>query len=505
MSRALADLVDLAVQLQRDAGEPQAALHQRDRALVSELRQLPAEPRGRLRLWLEQMRAAGHELPGRRVGTGYRLLLPVLALLGAIIGGGAASVVFHYDGMRPVNVVHVLAVFVAAQLALLLLLGVVMLPASWLRWIPGALSVQEALAALSPGQAIHLLRRRLPGRVQDVVAERVRKVISYHVPFEAVWKWAAILAAQGFALGFNLGALATSLYLVTFSDLAFAWSTTLRPDVERVHGLTQALAVPWGWLAPAAVPSPELIRSTLYYRHEPMSASSHPEGWGGWWPFLVAAMVTYGAFPRVLLLAWSAGQLRRQLHWALAESPGAALVLERLGTAWVATQATAAEPGPTPTPQTADTAGTDWLPSAGALHAINWGGLALADDALQAQFAQRWHRPVAAVHHAGGSASLAADEQTIATVARALPEAALVLLVKGWEPPLLDCLDFLQAARAALGPRRWIVVVPVVIGPGGAIQPCAGSSFQVWQRRLRSLGDPALEVRAWPTAEEPTP
>jgi hypothetical protein len=106
---------------------------------------------------------------------------------------------------------------------------------------------------------------------------------------------------------------------------------------------------------------------------------------------------------------------------------------------------------------------------------------------------------VAAVHHAGGRTSLAAEEETIATLVRANDDAVVVLLVKGWEPPLLDCLDFLQALRAACGRRRWFVAIPVAIGPDGAIQPCAPPGFGVWQRKLRSLGDPALDIRAWPT------
>ena len=497
--------MDLAVQLQRDADEPQAALHQRDRLLLSGLPHLPASPRERVRLWLDQMRAAGSELPGGRVSAGYRLLLLALGLLGVFIGGIVASVVFHYDGVRPVNVVHVLAVFVVAQLALLALVGVVMLPASWLRQVPGALAVQESLALLSPGQAIRLLRRRLPGRLREAVAEQRRRVFPYHASFEPVWKWAVLVAAQMFAVAFNVGALATSLYLVTFSDLAFAWSTTLEPDVARVHQLTRTMAVPWARLAPAAVPSPELIRSTLYYRHEPMTGGNRPEGWGGWWPFLVAAMLTYGALPRLLLLAWSAGQLRRQLSRALTSSPGAALVLERLGTAWVSTQATADETGPVPATGAAETAGADSLPGGGAVHLVNWGGIAVEEAALRLQFGQHWSRPVTAVHQAGGRSPLAADEETIAALARASDDAVVVMLVKAWEPPLLDCLDFLQALRAACGQRRWIVVAPVAMAPGGAVQPCAGPAFSVWQRKLRSLGDPTLGIRAWPATKETTP
>lgn len=502
-SRPLADLVDLAVQLERDADEPPAALHQRDRQLLARLpsSELPADPRQRLLPWLDHLRAAGPPFPGQRVSRGYRLLLLALVLLGLIVGGGVASVVFRYDGVRPVNVVHVLAVFVAAQVALVVLVGVVMLPASWLARIPGAVALQESLAALSPGQAVRLLLRRLPGRLQDALADQGRRASWYHGMLEPAWKWAVLVAAQSFAVAFNVGALGTSLYLVTFSDLAFAWSTTLRPDVDRVHRLTAVLATPWAAVAPDAVPAAELIRGTLYYRHEPMSAGEHPAGWGGWWPFLVAAMITYGALPRVLLLAWSAMRLRCQLRHALAASPGATTVLERLDTAWVSTQATTDETDASRSVEPPTPGRPDGSPGRGPVHLVNWGGITLDDDALRQQFTRHESRPVVAVYHAGGRVSLAEEERTIQRLAQAGADAVVVLLVKGWEPPLLDCLDFLQALRAAGGRQLRLAVQPVAMAADGGLECCDAPALEVWRRKLRSLADPALEIRTWSRLE----
>lgn len=506
-SRPLADLVDLAVQLERDADESPAALHQRDRQLLAGLppADLPADPRQRLRPWLDHLRTAGPTFPGQRVSRGYRLLLLGLVLLGLIVGSGVASVVFRYDGVRPVNVVHVLAVFVAAQVVLVALVGVVMLPASWLVRIPGAVALQESLASLSPGQAIRILLRRLPGRLQDTLADQGRRASWYHGVLEPVWKWAVLVAAQSFAVAFNVGALGTGLYLVTFSDLAFAWSTTLRPDVERVHRLTALLATPWAPVAPDAVPSLELIRSTLYYRHEPMSAGDHPAGWGGWWPFLVAAMITYGALPRVFLLAWSAMRLRRQLRHALTDSPGAAAVLERLDNAWVSTQATSDEADATRSVEPPTPGGPDGWTGRGPVHLVNWGGLALDDEALRQQFTRHESRPVVAVYHAGGRVSLVDEERAIQTLAQAGADAVVVVLVKAWEPPLLDCLDFLQALRAAGGKQLRLAVLPVATAADGGLEGCAAPALEVWRRKLRSLADPALEIRTWSRLEGATP
>lgn len=498
---SLADVVDLAVQLERDADEPHATLHQRDRRWLSGLSELPTAPRQRLLAWLEWLRADTEALPGRRVSAGYRLVLLGLVVAGMAVGSAVASAVFRYDGLRPVNVVHVLAVFVAAQVALLGLVGLVMLPTAWLRRIPGAAAFQETLATLSPGQAVRWVRRRLPAQARDAAAAGRAEFTRGWRPFESVWKWAGLAGAQAFAVAFNAGALATALYLVTFSDLAFAWSTTLRPDVDRVHRLTRVVATPWARLVPSAVPSLELVRGTLYYRHEPMATTPRPEGWGGWWPFLLAAMGTYGALPRVVLLGWSLWNLERELRRVLGDSAEARVVLDRLNTSWVSTQATSEEP------LTELEAGRDRevggaaFAGGGRVAPVNWGGLAVEDEALRAQSSQYWRSVVGPVSHAGGNSPLAVDEATIAALARGGDDETIGVFVKGWEPPLLECLDFLRALRQAGGPHRRIVVLPVSLGGDRRIRRCSEDNLRVWQRKLRSLGDPALSVAAWPQFE----
>jgi hypothetical protein len=262
----LADLIDLVVQMQRDAGRPEAALHRRDRTLVGALRPHARETRSLLLAWLDALRRTEARLPGRALGAIYRLQIVILVLLGLVVGWVAAATVYSYDGSRPVNVVQVLAVFVAAQLLLLLPLGVVMLPRRLTRLVPGFTAIQESLAWLSPGQLIRLLARWLPEGIRQPLTSAARSGSPYGRQLGGVQKWAVLFPAQAFAIAFNLGALAGCLYLITFSDLAFAWSTTLEPDPEQVHRLTRILSWPWASFVPDAVPPLDLIRETLYYR-----------------------------------------------------------------------------------------------------------------------------------------------------------------------------------------------------------------------------------------------
>jgi hypothetical protein len=239
----LAYAVDLLVQLRADADRPEPELHRRDRALLAEGSSSLPQTQLLIR-WLDQLRLAGFSLPGGTVATLFRVQLLVLFLVGLGIGWLVTSVLFDYDGSRPVNVVHVLAGLVGVQLILLVLLGLVAVPRRVSRWVPGLRLFQEVLSWLSPGQITRWLARRMPEPLKGIHGD------GGHGWWEDPWvtrmlKWAAMVSAQTFGVAFNVGALAAALYLVTFSDLAFSWSTTLSADIERGHRMTNLLATPW--------------------------------------------------------------------------------------------------------------------------------------------------------------------------------------------------------------------------------------------------------------------
>src|SRR5690606_41422347 len=109
--------------------------------------------------------------------------------------------------------------------------------------------------------------------------------------YAGVQKWALLRWSQTFALWFQLTALAVSLVLVVFTDLAFGWSTTLTTgdpllDARRVHRATAVVAAPWRWFIPDAQPSLELIEVFRYFRATPGSVSARVGGRNGWgWIF----------------------------------------------------------------------------------------------------------------------------------------------------------------------------------------------------------------------------
>src|SRR5690606_3081978 len=246
---------------------------------------------------------------------------------------------FRHDGTYPVNVVRLLALLVAPQLVLVELTLLMMPPR-----VPGLRVLQDALAALHPGALAEPLFRRLAPDAR--VAAEVLGAGAGRTASGRFAKWQMLTWSQAAAVAFNVAALLTAFLLITFTDLAFGWSTTLALDPPAVSRIVEALAWPWRGLAPAAVPSLELIERSQFFRLE--SVNGFPAGASrdltGWWSFTVLAIACYGLAPRIVLLAFSAWRLHVATRALLVEDPRVAALLGRMTTPALQTAADA--PGP---------------------------------------------------------------------------------------------------------------------------------------------------------------
>ncbi len=160
-------------------------------------------------------------------------------------------------------------------------------------------------------------------------------------------KWQLLYWSQTAAVMFNVAALVTAIMLVTFSDLAFGWSTTLDVDAAAVSRIVQAIAWPWAPFAPLAVPSPELVEQSQFFRLERADVvAGSPRALGAWWPFTLFALVTYGLLPRLLLLALAAARLRAATGALLLEDSRVTALLDRMASPAIETAAEQHEEAP---------------------------------------------------------------------------------------------------------------------------------------------------------------
>jgi len=221
----------------------------------------------------------------------------------------------------------------------------------------------------------------------------------------------------------------------------------------------------------------------------------NPAGWGGWWPFLVANLCVYGRLPRLVLLGVGGWRVRATLDGAMCGISGVEEALDRLTTEAISTQAVEPEGNPPGLSQSGSSLGES-IP-AGQYCVVNWGGVELGLEQVRQHFAGHHGFEAIALDSAGGSAGLETDGSIIEKIAAREGKPGGVILVKSWEPPMLEFLDFVGELRQRIGKGRRLVVVLLGLGRAGKLgAPRAGDVAQ-WRRRLESLMDADLIVAMW--------
>lgn len=474
------DAVEIPAYLDADRHLPYAERLQRDRTIAASL--ATNDSLERVRAWRAHVSTEGSASAGaERLERGRRIIGLVMLILGAVAGAGVASAVFHYDGTWPVNVVTVFAMLVLLQLVLVLLTLILMLPrAPGIRWL------QDLMGGFNPGALVASIYRRI-ARIDGARAELLVWPAARGPAVARFARWQMLVWSQMGAVAFNVAALATAAALIAFTDLAFGWSTTLRVDSGDVQRMTEVLAMPWKLVWPEAVPSAALIETSRFFR---LSSASPPniaaEALTGWWPFLLAAIVTYGLVPRCLLLFFALFRLRSATVHLLLDDPQVKALLDRMSTSQLALGADDVEEPASFIEAAASAAPKD----ASQCAAIVWSG-AIAKDSVVAWSQDKLGKHVTQVEEAGGGRDLQEDSATIRRIAEGRPSAVTVF-VRAWEAPLLDLQDFIESLRAAVGSACSIIVVP--IGPGGSVAD--ESQRATWSRWVGRIVDPALYMES---------
>jgi hypothetical protein len=490
----LSDLIDLEAQLSRDRDADPGALEARDRGLVAEPRPDPARPHAAIARWLAALRAAqpGSLFPGHALVRSLRVVRAALAIVGLALGWGAAAALLRFEGPHPVNVWDYLLAFVGVQLVLLALLVVAFAAPIGSLGVPLLGALRAALAAV-----VARLARAGLGRAREeewrALAQRLRTRRSL---YRRVEPWLLFGLTQLFAVGFNAGVLLATLRAVVFSDVPFAWGTTLlQLGPERFHGIVRALATPWAGIWPGAVPSEVLVEATRYSRLEAAyfvagpGRAADPALVGAWWPFLLAAVVAYGLVPRAAALALARGRAA----WLLATLPlddvEVRAVLRRVCAPRVETRGAGdgAAPRDGPLPP---------APPRARRHDGGRAALVLWRDVprgggLEEAIGRQLGAAVGTVLAAGGRDHAEVDW---ARFADGLDP--VVVLAEAWEAPDGATLRLLRRIREALGPGREVVVLLGEVGPDGGVARADARDVGVWRDALAPLGDPWLAVEA---------
>ncbi|MEM1436186.1 MAG: DUF2868 domain-containing protein [Pseudomonadota bacterium] len=505
--------IDLIQWLQCDQQRSQAERHQRDRRIALALPQgaeAGAEVRSTaarltaLRDWWAALQsepdaaavsgrepgspaaAAAAPLTGRRVERTRTLVSVALVLLGLILGSGVAAAALRYDGSAPVNLVGAIGLLVLLP-AVLFVATLILLPGR----LPFAGWLQDIVAALNPGQwASQWLNSRFHGLGLGWRGAAPRYLGDSEPQLDLpgvsrLARWQLLVYSQQLALGYALGALGMLIGLVTFSDMAFGWSTTLDVSAERVAGWVDALAWPWAVVWPAAAPGLELVEASRFYRAAGVEAARVAQ-LGNWWPFLLMAMLCYALLPRLLLLLFARRRLRLSEQRLLLEHPAVQKLLQRMTTPI----AEHLKPPPeADAPQPVSAAGTGSEGAAIALAATTSRIVCSWNSALPPERLPAWlpGTDAAGVLLLNSSASLAEEQALLAAQPRV---ERVIIFTKAWEPPLLELQDLLVRLTTLLQPGGQVLVVPV--GIDGAAPKTA--DLAIWRQTLELVDDVRLTV-----------
>lgn len=447
-----------------------------------------------VRLWLAEAPSPGLADRIRRLAPAFRALAVLIGSAGLLLGWAAASTLLSLEGDEGrINIVVALVVLVLlpALFWLLSLLG-------WLVWPLRRASGRDRPTLgewLRTGLLGGLALRVLPQSIREDVGLVLGRVTTQGRLYADVQRGQLLLWTQLLGSGFALGALLATLGFVVFTDLAFGWSTTLEIEAEPVHRIVHTMALPWAWLWPEAAPDLELVQATRFFRvaSPQQAARIDPLVYGAWWRFLVMAIAVYGLLPRLVTAGVISLWLSRATTRAMDLTPGVDRLLDRLTTPFVDTRAPMAETGAGSGLQASWTPLVDlgewWqarLREGGEPRLIRWAGVGEEDvkEAIGPFAAEAADATEAAgIGEAGGHRSL--EEDAALVQESGADRAPRVVCVRGYEPPLLDLLDFLTDLRETMGPDRGLAVLLL----GGRAE-----DVSAWRRKLASLGDPRVVV-----------
>ncbi len=460
----LATVIDILDWLDADASTSLNDRIERDRYIGKTI--APGDAYKMVLAWWVAISPRDRSLPGERMVALLGLSNGVLALAGTVLGAGVAGAVFSYQGDYPVNLFALLGILVGLPLAMLiaslLMLG---LPFGQQLWLA------DSLRVINPGRwAGSWLEKQNRLSLFASVSKRARA--------NRFARWQLIAFSQTFSIGYFVGVLVVAFLLVVFTDLAFGWSTTLRTNTTVVHDLLRGVAIPWAAWLPSAVPDIALVEASRFYRLGETTTSSATLG--QWWLFVLMTIIIYGLLPRLIMASIAGWQLTRATRRLLSEGPEIMALLDRLQTPAV----TFDSPEEDLTRASAGVA-----PAATRLELTDGCCVAVWNEALS---------PAAITELRSGIDTrtvFVAEWESMDALRdqlRALSpgDQRLVVLTKGWEPPLLAFLDFIGLVRQELGKQLTIVVVPLDT-TGTAVRP---EDREVWSSALASLDDPQVYV-----------
>jgi hypothetical protein len=467
--------------MREDAELPLAELDARDREIGKVTAKHKSRPLRQLWSWIQSIDTL---FPSRsiaefsnKVVLSVSIISSILIFLGAVSGMSAIFALCQYDGNRPVNIVFLLGFYFLVQAVSLTLFIVSM--------FPGLVKMTDRLSRMNIGYVLSQLISHFPGPWRELGEGLFGKSGRHYAIFGRMQKWVVLYFSQIFSTAFYFGSLVGFVLLVSLSDLAFSWSSTLKVSSLSVLQVTDFLSWPWREHFSQAVPTLQLIDASRYYRLESGVPATDAYVFGLWWPFVAMCLFVYGFLPRVFMWCLSYYQLIRVSKKTAFLVPGVSDVLERMNNASVSLSDV----------QGKIKSDSDSLGELQELHPLqmtqrstvfNW---ASARPNVSEFFNSRSQAQVD-IFEVGGSQSTSDDQAVLNSFASELKDQPILIVVKAWEPPRGDFLDFMEKLRAVVGDGKTFHIIPL----SHSESPPSELHLRAWQSSMKKSSDPWIKL-----------
>ena len=520
------DILDLEYFFHRDDPDSPDApsaddLARRDRGIYLDriAPEIPGAPppsrRRTIRAWLDQRRATEKKslppdapLPGEAYAEIYRLLTWLFLLFGFLVGAGLASSFMTYTGAAPLNVAYYFGGLILSQF----LLMAILLAALAIRIINRSFTDNSILYSLVSRLLVRLAGwakkktvNRMSGSQRTGIDAAMGLLRGRRKVYGSLVYWPIFILTQIFGVFFNIGVLTATLVKVLFSDIAFGWQSTVQFGPEVVHDLVRTIALPWSSFVPEGIAYPSLaeiegsrmvLKEGIYFLATGNLIA--------WWPFLLFAVIFYGLLPRTLLLMAGLIARNRALTRLNFEFSDSDRLIHRLESPRVRTEGTPTS-GPDPPPD-AETVRPATSP-ADTRKAVSGDRRIIAlvpddifeectDEALQTAVQTALGYEVTETLRIGEGYE--ADRAVLESLSRKDWENSrphVLIVQEGWQPPIREVLGFIRDLRETVGERTGIAVG--LVGkprPDTIFTPVSDTDWNVWRRKISSLGDPYLRL-----------
>ena len=512
------DIIDLEYFFYKDAvsqsAENEQYLHERDRTVflntvVPGIKEgETAERQFIIQAWLKQRReeetTEAAVLPGESFASLYSSFRFLFIIAGLVVGGGAGLSFLTYAGARPLNVFVYLFVFVFSQLLLLLTLLVLSIyrlktRSFWSSSPLYKLIFRSMLRMLL--EARNRISEKLGADRRSKAESALGHIASKGSTYGFLFVLPLFILTQLFAVGFNLGLLATTLFKVITADIAFGWQSTLQLSPAAVHSLVQKIALPWSWLVAGdpAYPSLAQIEGSRIILKEGIYHLS-TTNLASWWPFLCFSLLFYGLLPRLLLFLGAAAAQHRYLG-ALDFRQGVyEQLLLRMTTPLVSIHGLKVDSETKE--QENDYAGINQAAvndkSAGKNLLVM-----IPDDIfdscsreeITSAVKNRFVSVVTEIIRI--NQDYETDTKILTNLKNSiLPgETDILLIQEAWQPPIVEYIHFIKNLRQAIGAGPCIRIG--LIGkpqPSTIFTPVKDENRKIWTRKITALGDPCIYV-----------